>query len=256
MTRKYVEIHRSHDEYGPIRVMQHQQRRILCFETQVEQSAIDIDRPYRLVHHYTQAMMLGLLLVPHSPDITVLGLGGGSLASALIHHFPDCRVDAVEQRASVTDIARQWFQLPESERLTLHVQEASDYLKAPPRPQDLILTDLYHGIGMDRDQGEKAFLKACRQALKPDGVLVLNLWSEDFEESRALRRRLDAVFEDRVISTSVPGGNIIAMAFNGYLPSLVRRDFLKNAQDLGQRMDIPLQRYARTLWYENHERLP
>ena len=56
-----VEIHRSYDELGPIRVFENGSRRYLAFGEEAEQSCIDLHDPAKLVYEYTQAMILALL---------------------------------------------------------------------------------------------------------------------------------------------------------------------------------------------------
>lgn len=250
-----IEIFRTRDEHGGIRVFDDGQRRTLSFGTNVEQSAVFVANPETLVYSYTQAMMLGLLFCGEAPRITALGLGGGSIVTALLHHLPGCRIDAVEQRASVVELAHRFFLLPRDPRLTIHTQNAEDYLKSSPRPSELLFTDIYHANGMDSAQASHAFLRNCREALLDDGVVVINLWHESFAETLAVQTALLDIFDERVLQTMVPGGNSIAIGFKTHIPRLPRRKFLDTAQALGLRMQIPLQRLARNLWNQNVERL-
>ena len=41
------------------------------------------------------------------------GLGGGALARFMRHHWPGCRISAVEKRALVVALAREYFALPD-----------------------------------------------------------------------------------------------------------------------------------------------
>ncbi len=104
----------------------------------------------------------------------VLRLGAGSLVQALMAALPECRVTAVEQRPRVVELAREWFDLPRDKRLKIAVCNAYDYLNKTRQPADLIFADLFVDAGMDDLQAQQGFLTACRMALKPGGLMVVN----------------------------------------------------------------------------------
>jgi spermidine synthase len=247
------EIFRAHDEWGAIVVYQDGERRILAFGNQVEQSCVSLHYPARLEYVYTQAMILPLLFAGVPRRALLLGLGGGSLARALRAQAPKCRVHAVEHRAAVAAIAQQYFFLETDERLTVFIEDAGAYLAVNRVLYDLLLLDLYQAEGMDRQQAQREMLMHCREALTPDGVLVVNLWSSEYQPETRIGAMIRDVFDERVLLLHVQGGNIIVFAFKGTLPLLSRRPFFEAAQALGYRMDIPLQKLARNLWRQNSE---
>lgn len=245
------EIYRIRDTSGWICVYDDGQRRFLAFGNRVEQSCMSLGEPFRLQQAYTQAMALATLFTPQLTRATLLGLGGGSLARALLHYFPSCRVTAVELRPQVAAVARQFFELPHDPRLHVVIADAAEYLEHPRKPSDLILADLYGSEGMDAQQTQLAFLQQCRRALTPDGVLSVNLWDDDHRDSRAASAALAEAFDGRILLVNVAGGNRVCFAFAGPIPEMKRRVFFERAQTLGHRMDIPLQRLARNLWFQN-----
>ncbi len=251
MALKGEKIYHCTDEWGAISVFQDAGMRYLSFGNDVEQSCIDINTPERLCHNYTQTMMLGFLLVKHPKECAILGLGAGSLAHAVLTHLPQCQINAVEQRERVVDLAQQWFLLPHSKRLDLHIMDASKYLAGSPTPADVMLTDLYFSDGMNELQAKQDFLASCRSALKPGGVLVCNYWLGNSLTSYALNQSLQDVFNQQVVTISIPDGNCISFAFDGGIPKLNQKRFIKAAEILGATMDIPLQRHARVLMHEN-----
>jgi len=244
-------IYRVHDDSGSIEVRDDGWRRTLSFGTPEEQSCMSRLTPHRLEHAYTQAMMLGTLFPDQLRSAAVLGLGGGSLARALLHFFPPCQVVAVEHREQVVAIARRFFGLPSCERLRVVVADAGAYLAAERESHDLIFADLYIAGGMDEQQVQEEFLTRCRLRLGPRGVLVVNLWNRDFRAARAAHRALAAAFREQLLIVAVQGGNSIAFAFKETIPCLQRRAFFTSAQTLGLRLTIPLQRLARNLWFQN-----
>ncbi|WP_199930351.1 spermidine synthase [Sedimenticola thiotaurini] len=244
-------LYHCRDEWGGLSVYQESNRRMLCFGNQIEQSCIDIHQPARLCHPYTQVMMLGFLLAPNATHCTLLGLGAGALVQAVLTHYALCRIDAVELRPRVVELAREWFALPEERRLRLHHKDAWEYLSHHPLPTDLLLTDLYVSDGMNELQAQQQFLAACRSALKPGGILVANYWLKSPLTSHALNEALQNVFDQQVVTLSIPDGNCIAFAFDAGIPRLHGKRFIQAAEVSGKLMDIPLQRHARALLHEN-----
>ena len=245
------EIYRERDERGWICVHDDGVRRYLTFGNQVEQSCMRLAAPLHLEHVYTQAMMLGALFAQPPERATLLGLGGGSLAKCLLHLFPRCRVHAVEQRARVAAVARDYFALPHDPRLRVLIADAGDYLGSPRRSSDLIFADLYQADAMDADQADPEFLRACRASLGPQGLLVANLWNRDPRRTAAAQAAIAEAFDGRLLQFDVQSGNRVVYAFAGDLPRPRRRALFEQARRLGQALGIPARRMARSLWVQN-----
>lgn len=249
------EIYRTRDSQGDINVFQTPERRTLCFGNRVEQSAMSRQEPARLLYNYTRSMMLGALFPERIRNALVLGLGGGSLARTLHHHFQDCRITAVEQRPAVVEIARDWFGLPNDHRMGIYVGDAASYLCESDRKTELIFTDLYHAEGMDEQQTAPSLFEQCRQQLADDGVAVFNLWSGRYFRDQAISKALDEIFEEQVLWLNATGRNRIVYAFANAIPSLQQKDFVANAQQLGLRLGFPLAAEAHRLWHLNADKL-
>jgi spermidine synthase len=109
-------VHHTRDALGSILVVDYRKHRVLTFNSVFEQSKIDRRYPYLPVHEYNRAMMLPAVFA-NPGHVTILGLGGGVMAGAFHHLYPECRIHAVELRQAVLDTAREFFDLPDSERL-------------------------------------------------------------------------------------------------------------------------------------------
>jgi spermidine synthase len=250
------EICRAQDADGTVAVYQEGTRRVLTFGNGVEQSCVSLADPARLEYPYTQAMLLAMLLGPAPRRALVLGLGGGSLVRALQRRYPRCRLTAVEARALVVEVARDYFFLGADPHLEIVIADAGRFLADPSIPaQDLVLADLYLAEGASPRQTEGPFLESCRRVLSASGVLALNLWCSDYGPLREGTRVLREVFDEQVLSVQVQGGNVVMLGLAGGIPALERRQFFEQAQALGLAMDIPLQRHARGLWRQNAETL-
>jgi len=217
---KYV--YTTSDTYGDLAVIDEGEKRILSFGVGDEQSVQLKNQPYLLQHAYTQAMMLTLLFC-QPKRVLLLGLGAGSLLNSLHHSVPGVRIDAVEIRESVIDIAKRYFRLPSSKKIKLHCAEANAFLAAGlEKKVDLIMTDLYTDQGMDEVQISEQYLDSCVAGLKVDGWLVLNCWGI-LEDHAKLFKQLNKHFADLRCCESGDGNVVI---FAG------RQKDLKNKPDL------------------------
>ncbi|HEY9119235.1 MAG TPA: methyltransferase domain-containing protein [Marinobacter sp.] len=167
-------IHYTRDALGGILVIDYRKHRVMTFDSVFEQSKIDRRSPHLPVHEYSRAMLLPVAFA-HPSHVTVLGLGGGVMASALLHLLPDCQVHAVELRQSVLEVAREYFSLPHSANFTVSIGDARDALcRAPESSTDLILADMYSSDRMSPTQAQRDFIRQCSRILSDSGWLSIN----------------------------------------------------------------------------------
>lgn len=252
--------HATHDHLGPIQVVDDGPVRALHFGSTARQSAILRGAPEILLLDYTRAMMTALLFVPEPASVLLLGLGGGSLAAFLLHHFPACRVEAIELRPAVVEVARDWFDLPVDRRLIVTLDDAGAYLARAPLPaeprHDLILLDAYDHAGMDDGVAALEALEGARERLAPGGVLVLNLWSAELGIYRHTTRLLRRLFDSRVLYLPVAGkGNVAVLALRDAPPRQTIKGLDERAQALEARYTLGLPGLLRTLRKNNPFRL-
>lgn len=208
------ELHRRFDEYGPIQVFDDGNKRYLSFGTVDEQSCQLISAPTRLQHEYLRAMVSVLVQLenPQSVNnVTVLGLGGGSLAAALHELLPQTQIHAVELRGAVAQIAYQYFALPRDKRLKVHIIDAISYVEANHQAQqktDILFSDLYLAEGLSEQQNNSAFLQQCAGLLTDNGWLVLNLWKEHRQDPLLLNQLKD-LFPTLLQATTKDGNWLI-----------------------------------------------
>ena len=173
-----------------------------------------IARPWDLELAYTRAMMAYLLFHPAPETVLMIGLGGGSLAKFIRKHRPATRITAVEIDDRVIAAARAHFEVPPDDD-TFQVIEADGalYIRQHPESADVILLDGFDGGNQVEALATEAFYAACRRALRPGGVLVVNLWGRDMHFSEYFAR-LVCAFDGQVGSLSVMGKtNVVAFAF-------------------------------------------
>jgi spermidine synthase len=232
------------DEYGPVHVYQSRTSLILSFDGKIYQSSMKLNNVNGLALDYTQAMMTGLMFIPKVKTATIMGLGGGSMAKNLLSSFSDLTVHAVEYREEVVKVAKEYFHLPETDRLVIHLDEAANYLKNTDVKSDVIFSDLYRPEGMDPKQVHSSYLRDCKNALNQHGVLVLNICHTALNSQDEFDGLLALEFENRLLSFEVEGGNSVVLAFKNKIPSITGEELLAKAKYLQGKMNIELELYA------------
>ena len=227
-------IYYTRDPYGELKVLDNGHRRTLSFGPGDEQSACLKADPALLLFDYTQVMLLALLFRPFR-KVLCLGLGAGSLVTALQRHCKGTKITVVELRQAVIDIALNYFYLPSSKRVQLHCGDAEDFVVQASERYDLIFSDLYTSQGLSPLQLKPSFLSSCAERLKPDGLLVINCWREHQHAEAGLLQSLEGLFTDiRLCPTA--DGNWVIFASRSLLepnPNALREAARQWSQTLG-----------------------
>jgi len=254
--RKYggVLVHCSRDEIGIIEVVDTYGVRSLHFGTHPKQSAMSLTEPDKLELSYVRAMLAGLLFKPGPRKILLLGLGGGTLATFLFNHFPECQIDAVECRPAVAEIAYEYFGLPKDARLTVHVSDGNDFVCAEAGRQeaeyDHILVDVFDHQGLAETVNQQDFFSASHRLLHPEGILAINLWGTQTQSLRQSMGLLNLYFERRTMRLQVPGrGNVIGFGFGQRMQRADMAHLKQQAKTLEVLLGIEFPRFLRLLSY-------
>ena len=249
-------IHRVEDELGEIEVVDDGLYRSLHFGTEPKQSSMLLADPVSLSLIYTRAMTTALLLCPAPQRFLLIGLGGGSLARFLLHHYPACHIDAVEFRPRVRDLAHSHFMLPNEPRLAIHIDDAGHFLRTADEERftdyDAIFVDAFIGTGIARSVIGLSIYDACRSRLAPEGILSMNLWSGDFVRARDIIQDLGKSFGGNVMQLPVLGKeNIIALAGTGYRLKKRLRTIANRATELERQTGVEYGIFLRQLRKHN-----
>jgi spermidine synthase len=187
-------------------------RRSLEFKPGMIQSAMSLSRPDRLVLRYARAMMCFTLFKPKPRDILMVGLGGGSLAKFCYRYLPGARITVLELRTDVIALREQFAIPPDDARFRVIHADALDYIARAPASADVLLLDGFDESGLPPALGSARFYADCRRALRPDGVMALNIFSYDPHYATMLRR-LGLVFAQRLCwFNEIAGNNHIIFA--------------------------------------------
>lgn len=106
-------------------------------------------------------------------DILVLGMGTGTYATQCERYFDHVKLSGVEIDQNITDLAVEYFELPEDVPVTTYDGRA--YLNAIEGRYDVIMVDAYQDITIPFQMSSVEFFTLVKEHLTEDGVMVVNM---------------------------------------------------------------------------------
>ncbi len=119
------------------------------------------------------APVMAGILEKEDPSILVLGMGTGTYARQCQRYFDGVSVEGVEIDQKITDLAGEYFKLPEAVKVTTYDGRA--YLNAVDEKYDVIMVDAYQDITIPFQMSSKEFFTMVRDHLTDDGIMVVNM---------------------------------------------------------------------------------
>jgi spermidine synthase len=229
-----------------IEIIEDGDNRSLYFGGNVLQSTMSISTPQRLVLSYTRYMMTTLLFVRALQRVLVVGVGAGSLIRFIHHHCPDCIIDGVDSSARILQLARGYFNLPDSGGVRLHCCDGREFL-ADRKNQgyDLVLVDAFDQEGMAASIYCAEFFSQCRNHLQKNGIISLNLWSGDTARLNQVQSDLERHYNSCYTMPVPDRGNIVCLAAKeSDLKMTMERDYTELAR-MGAEFDINFNEISR-----------
>ncbi len=174
----------------------------------VPSSHLDLVDPTRLEFEYMQQMaaVLDRLAPPGAPVRAVhLGAAGCTLARYLEATRPGSRQLAVELDTALTELVRDWFDLPRSPALRIRAGDARVELAGRPAASaDVVVRDVFAGDTTPDHVRTVEFTRDVARVLSPGGVYLANCADRPpLAAARAEVATLAAVFAD-VIAIAEP----------------------------------------------------
>lgn len=249
-------IYSCHDELGTIQVVEEAGQRSLHFDSAAKQSSLFLHDPSQLALSYIRAMTSTLLFNDQPEHILLIGLGGGSLATFLLHNFPNCHIDAIEYREKIVTLAREYFFLPDDSRLRIQIDDAAHFMWNADTDDfggyDLILVDAFDARGIARSVCGVSFFDRCRERLSPNGMLSMNLWSGDYITADELLCAMKESFSDRILRLPVEDKeNIIGLAHNSQFPPENLKCLDVRARELQRKFNIEYPAFLKAMRRSN-----
>ncbi len=245
-------LHEQRSLYSDIVVKQTGSHVCLLFKVkanQRNQSCINERAPKKMVFSYTRMAMSSLLFVEHPQRVLAIGLGGGTLPTALAELYPQAEIETVEIDPAVVAIAEKFFRFKPSDNLRVSIQDARVWVKrALLRQQsfDLIILDAFNGEYIPEHLMTADFFSELQHLLTPQGIFVSNTFglSELYDHESATYAH---VFDDFINFRVPDSANRLVLAPQQKLSDealLARAEVLED--DLSP-YHVPIKKYARTL---------
>ena len=176
-------LHTEPSAFSPVLVYESEGERCMAFGDMFapgRQTCYRLDAPQRMVFNYTRMMMSALLVQPEPRRILIIGLGGGTLPSALTTLLPQARIDVVEIDPAVVTVATRYFGFNPSTRLRVHQADGRAFVEQAVRERrgyDLIMLDAFDYNYIPRHLMTQEFLTQVRGLLNGGGVLAANTFA-------------------------------------------------------------------------------
>ena len=141
------------------------------------QSGVALDDDPELLFEYNQRFM-EMIISKRPKKILVIGGGVFMLPTAVINRFPDIAVDVVEIDGLLVDLARKYFDLPQTSRLKIFIEDGKTYLENTPQQYDMIIVDAFSGFTIPHHLLERSAAVLYKKHLRKNGVVAINFISE------------------------------------------------------------------------------
>ena len=176
------EIYQEKSLYRNILVYEEQGLRCMKFGRQGtgRQTCISLKNPDALVLSYTRMLLGALYLKPEPQKILIIGLGGGSLPSALKKIVPRARIETIELDPSVAKVAERFFGFTPSKDNTVAIEDGRVFVKRAQRQgkkYDLVILDAFDHVYVPEHMLTREYLLEVKSLLEKDGVLAANTFS-------------------------------------------------------------------------------
>jgi spermidine synthase len=106
----------------------------------------------------------------------ILGFGAGSVARILCDEYKKTvHLTGVEKDPVVIELAKKYFQIDRYQNLSLHTEDAGDFVERCDQTFDLVVVDIFVGIDVPQEFREEKFLAGLGRLLSPRGICFFNV---------------------------------------------------------------------------------
>ncbi len=152
-----------------------EQKDIIALKTDPEstQSAMFVNNS-ELVFDYTKYYRLAAYYSKKIEKALVIGGAGFSYPKDFLDKYPDATLDVVEIDPKMTEIAREYFNLEDNPRLTIHHEDSRVFLNDTDKKYDAIYVDAFSSITVPYQLTTVEAISKMKNSLNPDGVIIVN----------------------------------------------------------------------------------
>lgn len=140
------------------------------------QSAMYLNGSNAYPFDYARYFHLPMLMQDDVDRALFIGGGGFSGPKRFVDEY-NATVDVVEIDPEVVSTAKEYFNVTESDRLNIHVDDGREFLQETDNEYDIIVVDAYRKSRVPFHLTTKEFLQLAYTRMDDDGVLMANLIS-------------------------------------------------------------------------------
>ncbi|MBI5230738.1 MAG: fused MFS/spermidine synthase [Coriobacteriales bacterium] len=227
-------------DVGGVRYLRHKRTR---------QSSMLLSDPFETDFEYSAYLHVTVAVKPEATRVLVIGLGGGMLIKRMWRDYPRMHLDVVEVDEAVVQVARDYFGLPEDERINIVHGEGRRFVGEAASSYDIIVVDAFDDDRIPRPLTTEEFLRQARDHLAPDGVIAYNFIGpvqgdysrpfRSFHRTAANVWRRVWVFRVKMAEGRLPGpnDNVVLVATDAELPTSELLDRIANR--VGGQVSVP-----------------
>lgn len=212
-------IYETTSPYHHIRVVDDLGLRTLYFDNAPE-SSMSVSNNAAGHFEYTEYFHMPWLWNTQICEVLMIGLGGGSTQHAFEQYYPDVSFRTVELDPTVARVARDYFNVRESEKQKVEISDGRVYLRRSRAKYDLIILDAYlsgrYGSSIPQHLATKEFFELAREHLTTNGVIAYNVagtltgWHSDI--TGAMYRTMKTVFPQVYLFPARSSWNVVFIA--------------------------------------------
>lgn len=139
------------------------------------QSAMFLDIDDDLFLKYARYYRLGDHFNTNIRNALMIGGGGYSYPKDFLKTHPEAEIDVVEIDPAVTELAKEFFHLKDTARLTIYHEDGRNFLNENEKKYDAIYIDAFSDISMPFHLATREAVQLMYDSLNEGGVVILNI---------------------------------------------------------------------------------
>ncbi len=144
---------------------------------------VNYEKRNELIFEYTKRFNVIFDMIPNLSKILMIGAAGYSYPKYVISHYPNVKMDVVDNDPNCESIARSQFfldelysqyHLDENHRLETYIQDGRDYIESCNKRYDIVINDAFYGMIPLIPLYTVEACEKIKGILNKDGLYVIN----------------------------------------------------------------------------------
>jgi spermidine synthase len=186
------------------------------------------DAPENLVVGYTRTMMAFLAFNRSPRRLSIIGLGGGSMAKWCRRRLPHTDITAIEINPHVIALRDRFYIPGDDQKFRVLCENGAHYVARTLAETDVLLVDGFDIEGQPPELSSQQFYDDCYGALTSSGVMVVNLCG--FDDFVNIARIRESFHGQIFVATPEDGENKVVFACKGE-SARFQRESLRSKND-------------------------